>query len=645
MHQTVEKQLRALFEPAFGRPSAIRDVHVSADGRQVVVTADVWEELEGRPRSVVHTVVDGTLRPLADRAYGARISPDGNSTAFLSDRERPGEFQLFIQGEPAPPVPGTIEYAYWSPDSRKLLLGVAGVGAELPSAQGSGTLGHQASTLPSWYPRTEYGSAADHAWRSLWTYEPGTGELTRVSREGLNCWEANWAGPDAIVAITSRTPDEDAWYSAELSHVDLVTQKVRTLLTSTVQLGLPSGSPDGRQVAVVQAVCSDRWVVAGDLLVVDTGTAAARHVNTNGTDVTRTGWIDSERLGFAGVRRLDSAAGVIDVLDGKVHEVVATPNNCGGNAIYPDAAFTSDGRVVTIQDSYGKPPQIVMSGPDGHQILASIAHAGTDHWASMSGHATRVEWNARDGQEIDGMLFLPSGDGPHPLILHVHGGPIWSLRDYWSARYPWISMLVARGYAVLTPNPRGSTGYGQAFAAGVVGDMGGADAQDCLSGIDAMVERGIADPARIGVIGASYGGYMASWLITQDTRFAAAVSIDPITDWYSWLYTSNVAGLGVRLLNGDPEVPGSQVFSRSPLVHASKTRAACLNIAGGQDRSTPPGQAEEFHHALVFHGVPSALVIYPEEGHGVRAFPAVTDFLSRIIDWFEKYLPAGSIVG
>lgn len=640
MFQTVENQLRALHEPGFGRPSAIRDVHVSADGNQIVVTADVWEKLEGRPRSVVYTVGDGTLRPVADRASGARISPDGNGMAFLSDRGRQGEFQLFVNGEPAPAVPGTIEYAYWSPDSRKVLLGVAGVGAELPSAQGSGTLGKHASSMPSWYPRTDYGSPADRAWRSVWTYEPGTRTLTRVSRVGLNCWEANWAGPDAIVAITSIAPDEDAWYSAELSHIDLATQNVRTLLTSTVQLGLPSGSPDGRQVAVVQAVCSDRWLVAGDLLVVDTGTAVARRLDTNGTDITGTDWIDSDRLGFAGVRRLDSVAGLIDVHDGTVHEVVATPKNCGGNAIYPDAAFTSDGRAVTIQDAYDQPPQIVMSGPAGHQVLASIAHAGTDHWASMSGSATRVAWHAPDGQEIDGMLFQPSGDGPHPLILHVHGGPIWSLRDYWSARFPWITTLVARGYAVLTPNPRGSTGYGQAFAAGVVGDMGGADARDCLSGVDAMVERGIADPGRIGVIGGSYGGYLASWLITQDTRFAAAVSIDPITDWYSWLFTSNVAGLGVRLLAGDPEVPGSQVFTRSPLVHASKTRTPCLNIAGGQDRSTPPGQAEEFHHALVFHGVPSALVIYPEEGHGVRSFPAVTDFLSRIIDWFEKYMPA-----
>ena len=139
----------------------------------------------------------------------------------------------------------------------------------------------------------------------------------------------------------------------------------------------------------------------------------------------------------------------------------------------------------------------------------------------MGGTAEPVRWQAPDGQEIEGLLCVPDGPGPHPLIVHVHGGPVWAYRDRWSMGYVYTPLLVSRGYAVLHPNPRGSGGRGQDFARAVLGDMGGADTYDYLSGIDAMVERGIADPARIGVTGGSYGGFMSAWLITQDQRFAA----------------------------------------------------------------------------------------------------------------------------
>lgn len=169
--------------------------------------------------------------------------------------------------------------------------------------------------------------------------------------------------------------------------------------------------------------------------------------------------------------------------------------------------------------------------------------------------------------------------------------------------------------------------------------MGGADTGDYLAGIDALVEQGVADPQRLGVLGGSYGGYMASWLITQDQRFAAAVTISPVTDWYSQSFTSNIAGWGNAFLGADPEQPGTLAHARSPALHASKARTPCLNVAGARDRCTPPGQAREFHQALRAHGVESALVIYPEEGHGVRSYPAVIDFLARIVMWFTQHMP------
>jgi len=204
-----------------------------------------------------------------------------------------------------------------------------------------------------------------------------------------------------------------------------------------------------------------------------------------------------------------------------------------------------------------------------------------------------------------------------------------------------VPLLVSRGYAVLLPNPRGSSGRGQAFAAAVVGDMGGADTHDYLSGIDAMIERGIADPARIGTMGVSYGGFMSAWLVTQDQRFKAAVAGSPVTDWYSFTFTTNIPRWGLWFLdNADPEEIGNQVHTRSPVMHASRARTPTLLTAGVKDRCTPASQAMEFYQALISHGVDSELVIYPGEGHGVRRFPAVTDYLTRLVTWFERYMPA-----
>ena len=651
-YESVTEYLHRVHEPAFGRPHALSGPHSTNDGGRVVVTGMVLDALHGLPRTGLYSPVDGALRPISSfpgsSAHGARFSPDGSALAFLSDRRASGVFQLFLledgldEAVAAPEVAGTVEYAHWSPDARRVLLGVAGLGADLAGAQGSGTIGTGSSAPESWQPLIETGEG-DDAWRSLWVYVVETGELTRLSPEGMNCWEAAWCGADRVAVVASDGPSEDLWYDATLRLLTLdgdAGDEARELMGSAVQIALPAGSPNGRYVAIVQAVCSDRGVVAGDLTLIDLRSGERTPVETAGTDVTCLQWIDDGRLGYVGQRRMNSVAGIIDVATNQVHEVFDWTTSCGGQMRYPFAAFTSDGRVVTIEDSYELPHQVVLTDGDKHQVLASIAHPGTDFLTSVAGTARAVTWSAPDGLEIEGVLCTPAGDGPFPLVVNIHGGPVWGFRNTWSMFYAWVPLLVSRGYAVLSPNPRGSGGRGQEFAGHVVGDMGGADTYDYLAGIDALVDRGLVDPERVGLIGGSYGGFMSSWLVTQDQRFAAAVPISPVTNWYSQTLTSNIGGWGLSFLDGDFERPGAQAHKRSPVLQASKVRTPCLNVAGALDRCTPPGQAREFHQALRSHGVDSALVIYPEEGHGVRAYPALTDFLTRMLNWFERYMPA-----
>jgi dipeptidyl aminopeptidase/acylaminoacyl peptidase len=651
----VAGHVRRLHEPAFGRPHHVTDLVTTADASRIVVTGSVYDELEGLPRTAVYEVWDGALHAVTSgggSARAARLAPDGSSLAFLSDRAKAEVFQLYLLAEgqlgearPAPAVPGTAEYLAWSPDGTQILLGVAGLGAEMADAQGSGTVGAGDSGLPSWYPEVEAGTPED-AWRSLWVYTPASGELAMISPAGLNVWEAAWSGPGHVLAVTSGRPSEDAWYSAVLSRLDISTGEVTELLRSDVQLGLPAGTPDGRRAAVVEAVCSDRWVVAGDLIVLDLVAGTRCAVDTTGTDVTAVQWLDGARLGYVGQRHLDSVAGIADAGEGPLPETITAKELAASTQSWaswycPAGAFTSDGRVVVVREDYETAQQIAIVGGGAGEVLASLAHAGTDYLRSVAGSAMDVSWSAPDGAEIEGVLCTPPGAGPFPLVLHVHGGPVWAYQRNWMMRDYAVPLLVSRGYAVLHPNPRGSSGRGQEFAAAVVGDMGGADTHDYLSGIDAMIERGIADPDRIGTMGVSYGGFMSAWLVTQDQRFKAAVAGSPVTEWYSFTFTTNIARWGLWFLDdADPEETGNQVHTRSPVMHASKARTPTLLTAGAKDRCTPAGQAREFYQALIGHGVDSELVIYPGEGHGVSRFPAITDYLCRIVTWFERYMPA-----
>lgn len=648
----VAEHLRKLHEPAFGRPHSLSAPHTTSDGERVVAVGAVFDELAGLPRTALFTAVDGELRPVASvpgsSARSPQFSPDGSSLAFLSDRHTSGVFQLFLLNQDefgeavaAHEAPGTVEYARWSPDGHHVLLGVAGLGADLAGAQGSGTINAADRAAESWLPLVETGKETD-TWRSLWVYAVETGELTQLSPNGMNCWEAAWCGSGQVVVVASDGPSEDLWYDSTLRLIDLDgdsrTTPVRELLRSEVQLGSPIASPNGSHVAIVQAICSDRGLVAGDITLIDLSSGAHTLVDTVGTDVSGLQWIDEERFGYSGQRRLDTVAGLVDVATGQSRELFSTSRSCGGP--YPVVAFTADARVVAVEDGYDLPHLLVLIDGENHRVLGSVAHAGTDYLMSVGGTARALTWTAPDGTEIDGILCEPSGEGPFPLVVNIHGGPIWAYRNAWSMVYSWVPLLVSRGYAVLHPNPRGSSGRGQDFANQVVGDMGGADTYDFLSGIDALVIQGVVDPDRIGLIGASYGGYMTSWLVTQDQRFAAAVPIAPVTDWYSQTLTSNISRWGLWFLDADLETSGTKAQTRSPALQASQVRTPCLNIAGARDRCTPPGQAREFHQALRGNDVDSALVIYPEEGHGVRAFPAHIDFLTRSLDWFERYMPA-----
>jgi dipeptidyl aminopeptidase/acylaminoacyl peptidase len=649
LYREIKRQMLRAYGPAFGRISGAADPVPAPDGRSIAFAGSRLERLDGLPhtRIAIADVATGGVTEVTAGPHDDRLprwSPDGAWLAFLSDRARAGHAELYLlagDGSGAPlrvaEVDGTIEYHAWSPDGRTILYAVAGAGADLAGAQGSGTTKGVAANLPAWMPEVDSG-VAENQWRRLWLYDRGTRASRALSRPGLNIWEAVWAGPDHVAAIVSTQPGEDAWYTAPLALIDVATGHEEIRVTSARQLGLPAASPSGRRIAFVQAVCSDRGVIAGDLLLLDRAGGAPRPVETSGVDVGHLAWRDEDHLFFAGLRGLESIFGEYNVATGTCTELWATHESSGNR--YPVAAPVGRDGFALVLEGYDRFPELALVRDGRPTTIVSFAHAGSAAQRKRAGTLREVAWPAPDGLEIQGLLVVPDGPGPHPVILHVHGGPVWAYRNRWALGSFLTSVLVSRGFAVLHPNPRGSTGRGQAFAEAVYGEMGGAETGDHLAALDWLVGQGIADPARLGVMGGSHGGFMTTWIITQSDRFAAAVAVSPVTDFLSQHYTSNIGFFDRLFLQDEPANSGGKHYTRSPIQHVERVKTPTLQTAGALDRCTPPTQAVEFHHALLEHGVEASLAIYPQEGHGVRQLPAAIDYCSRVVAWFERFMPA-----
>jgi dipeptidyl aminopeptidase/acylaminoacyl peptidase len=263
-------------------------------------------------------------------------------------------------------------------------------------------------------------------------------------------------------------------------------------------------------------------------------------------------------------------------------------------------------------------------------------------WAARAAIAPEfVKYRSADGTEIEAALLQPSAPGakPYPAVILVHGGPTGRWTDTFE---PWGQLLAARGYAVLYPNVRGSTGYGERFVEMNRADWGGGDFGDVMAGADWLVGRGIADPNRLGIGGWSYGGYMAAWAVTQTTRFKAAVSGAPVIDMASEFGTEDGSAYDEWFYGTPYEKPDGFIRS-SPMTFVKNVKTPTLLLQGEDDTTDPIGQSQQFYHGLKRYGVESDLVLYPREPHGLREEKHLIDRLTRILAWYDKYLaPARS---
>ena len=601
------------------------DVTLSPDGTRVAfaVSASYRERGKAIESRIWSGEIDGELRE-GEPGSLPRLSPDGSRLAYASDSGHEGRLSLRVDGAELGEIAGSVEDLRWSPDGSRLLVLAADIGADMAGAASAKKI-------------EEAGAAAQDPkvirpaqfWRRLWLVDAATGEARDVTPEKTNVFELDWAG-GKVVAVCTGDPSESAWYDAWIGLIDLEARTVERVHTPKWQLQSPAISPGG-EVAFVEGFSSDRGTLTGTVHVLGQGALAAE------LHATWVEFADEDGLWVAGWREAGSFAGRLD-LDGSYLELLSGQLTLG-NRYDPRFAASADGsRIALAVESTDEPAEIVLLEDGGRRALTSVNAGVSEELATVEWRDYR--WTSLDGLEIQGVLALPRerGDGPLPLVVDVHGGPTGSWTWQFAPANGYPQLYASEGVATLLPNVRGSVGWGPEFAEANLGDMGGGDLQDIITGIDALVRDGIVDGDRVAISGGSYGGFMSCWAVTQSDRFAAAMPFAVVTDWVSFHFTTNIGQFDRLYLQADPLDPEGEYTKRSPLYHAAKCKTPTLIVHGEDDLCTPLGQAVEFYNALVEHGCEAELVVFPREGHGWSERQHHVDAWSHVREWLSRHL-------
>jgi dipeptidyl aminopeptidase/acylaminoacyl peptidase len=585
----------------------------------------------GPPRRI--TAGDGA----AHAEHGLAWSPDSRRLAFLSDRDKPGQLQLYVAPVASGPVArltdltGFLTGPRWSPDGKQLAFlftanAARAAGPVQPGTPEVGVIGEQLDVqrlmvLPTEQGRPQPASPAD-----------------------LYVYEYDWS-PDSkhFAAIAATPPGDNNWYIARLYQLSAATAEAQLLLKPDMQIAVPRWSPDGKTIAFISGLMSDEGATGGEIFTIPSAGGKPRN-RTPGlrTSASWLAWLpDSDRLLFA--EHVDGGTGLATVeLDGgRISPLWRGDETISAGAWAPAVAPSRDGKICAlIRHSFRQPPE-VWAGPVG--AWKQVTRANQDARPGW-GKAQSLHWKS-DGWNVQGWLLYPRHYDParrYPLVVSVHGGPAVARRPAWPGTFFDPAVLAHEGYFVFFPNPRGSYGQGEAFTRANVKDFGHGDLRDILTGVDAVLKAAPVDPERLGIAGWSYGGYMTMWAVTQTGRFRAAVAGAGIANWQSY-YGQNGIDQWLLPYFGATVYDDPAVYARSsPINFVKRVRTPTLLLVGERDLECPAMQSREFWHALRTLKVDTRLVVYPGEGHLIADPQHRRDIMRRTAAWLDQTLRVGS---
>lgn len=448
--------------------------------------------------------------------------------------------------------------------------------------------------------------------------------------------------PDGTFMVITSAPTtliDDNYTSRRPQILDLVTGALRVIETPG-KIDDIEISPDGRNLSLIAAVDAHD-PAATTLHIVDVATGTYNAVNAGAAEAaTDSEWMADGRLaasidvGAQSVLRFYNANGTTE-REVDPQGLILTGLEQGGN------------RLAVLANSPAHPTELFLYA-DG----AFERWTGHNPWlAEIDFGAQRtITYTARDGQVIEGVLIEPVGGIPFeraPVIFDVHGGPEAHETNGWQTGYAKPGQVAAgRGYAVFLPNYRGSTGYGVDFAKQHQGDYAGREFDDLVDGKAALVDMGIADPARVGITGGSYGGFASAWGATYySAEFAAAVMSVGISNNISKFGTTDIPNeMYLVHERAWPWEEWQHLLERSPIYHVDRADTPLLILHGEEDTRVSPTQSVELYRHMRTRrpDTPVRLVLYPGEGHGNAMAAARYDYSLRMHEWFDTYLKPGN---
>jgi dipeptidyl aminopeptidase/acylaminoacyl peptidase len=669
-------QTRGLVPADFYREVGVGEVALSPDGALLAFTVttidednnrrhrEIWmQELRGgRPAGEPRRFTDPTRE-----ASAPRWSPDSRVLSFQSRRGEGDDAgstwfaHVTFPGGEAYQIEGVDRAPVWSPDGAWIAYTQRQGGDEVDDAQRDGWIAPDALTTTLDAERFDGRVITSMRYKSdgTLTLRPHPSTVTKrqlfvvpadggdpVQRTNLsfNVDGLVWSADGERIYFTGNEQEDDESTDAFTTDIYVVNRESgdpRTLTSNPGNESAPALSPSGNRLAYLQTRARGEET---DLRVVDLATDGTfRGIPRNLTaDWDQTPgapiWAeDGEAVRFLAGIGGDRHLFEVTVTGDLIRQLTTGARQVGSVSISDDGLVMS----YTVTDAV-TPAEVFVNRGDGG--LQQRVTSFNDAWlADVSLQpAERLTWSVADGTEIEGWLIKPVGyeaGRQYPMVLKIHGGPYGA---YGNTFFRTFHVLSNAGFFVFYPNPRGSTGYGHAFTYATTAGWGEIDAEDYLTGVDAALERyPDIDPARVGVSGGSYGGFMTNWLTATTNRFAAAVTSRSIADWESLYGTSDAQALLEFAFTGAPwEQP--ELYRRlSPIAHVDKVTAPTLVIHSENDYRTPIGDGEKWFMALKKREIPTELIRYPRSSHGLSRSGEpwlLVDRLERIRSWFTYWL-------
>ena len=644
--------------PVLDRPA------VSPDGKQLAYVRTQRSVADDDRTSQIWLadVAAGTTGQITYHDKGARAPAwrPGGGLTYLANRGDGTQIWLnpLDGSEPRPltEVEEGIHGFWWGPDGRQIVVLMRGEEEEEEGRSDGDRRNEEGEREEEGEEEEEKGDFTvfdrledPEEFPQLWIFEADdegpVGDPRQLTSPPLHANHAAWSPDGRQIALTynprfSSLVDEEQ----RIGLVDVDSGELTPFTDPRRHSSLAAFSPDGRQlVYFTDRSAEGRAYLNVKVLVVREVATGKEFVLSQGTDLALGGtgpvpsvaprWTDDGRAVLVtGARGTTHDLYRVAHPSGRVDAVTELRGNLrryavGGKTLaYVESELHRPGTLWT-RKLRGGAPTMIHSTDDAVTDLGLVAPTKL----ALPG--------ADEGVVVEGFLFLPPGAemaGDLPTIIEMHGGPYARYSNSWTTRYPW-HVLAHEGFAVFIANPRGGTGYGEAFQQAIYRGFGRDDYRDLMAAVDALVEQGISDEDRLGFTGYSYGGLMTNVVVSRTSRFRAAVSIAGLFNYVSAMGQSNP-----QLLIDSYDTPWDgdlgRLWEDSPASRAASITTPTLIMHGTEDTPVDPRQSIEMFTYLQLNGVPSRLVLYEGEGHGINRPVHMVDYETREVQWFRHYL-------